>query len=200
MPETTNVHPSPPTATRDNALSLVRWIALVAIAGVALGLAMSWLAQRVTLRSPVAASASDAGGAYPAPDFRLPSLTGGQLGPPDYLGKVVVIDFWASWCGPCRVQAELLDELAGVVDPAQVQFLAVNVGEDEATVRSYVEKTPFPYPVVLDPNSSLGNTYPLHGLPTMMVINKQGAVTFLRTGITDKSTLQAEMVEAGLET
>ncbi len=200
MPETPESNTPSTTATRENALSLLRWIALVALAGVTLGLAMSWIAQRVTLRSPVASSNSDAGGAYPAPDFRLASLDGGAVGPPDYLGKVVVIDFWASWCGPCRIQAQLLDELAHSIDTSQVQFLAVNVGEDEETVRNYVEKTPFPYPVILDPQSSLGSRYPLHGLPTMMVINKEGVVTFLRTGVTDKPTLQAKMAEAGLET
>ena len=66
-----------------------------------------------------------------------------------------------------------IEEMRAEVDPSQTQFLAINLGEDEAKVRKYVEKTPFSYPVIMDPSSSLGSRYPLHGLPTMMVINKE---------------------------
>ena len=132
--------------------AIVRWVVLVALAFGMLGFGLSWLAGSLDLDSPVARnSVSGPDGGGDLVEFRLPQLAGGpDIGPPDFRGKVVVIDFWATWCGPCRLQAKFLDELFHELPADQVQFLAVDVGEDEATVRAYVEKTPFPYPVLLD--------------------------------------------------
>ena len=96
--------------------------------------------------SPGAAGApgTAASRSYPSPSFSLSSLEGRELGPQDFLGQVVVIDLWATWCGPCRMQAQFLDALHREYDGKGVQFLAVNSGEDTATVEAYVQRTPFP--------------------------------------------------------
>ncbi len=180
--------------------ALVQWLVLVSIAFGVLAGGMTWVSRSVAIPSPAAPPASSeagAGSAYPAPDFRLASLDGGQISPADYAGEVVVIDFWATWCGPCRLQAKHLEELHEEYDGKGVRFLAVDLGEDEQTVRRYVEKTPFPYPVLLDPRDDLSARYQILGLPTVMIIDKAGAISFLETGVSPVSLLRNELVEAG---
>ncbi len=131
-------------------------------------------------------------------DFRLPDLDGNSVGPPDFAGKVVVAEFWATWCAPCRVQAKMLDKLFHEVDPDDVQFLAINVGESAAKISPYLEKTPFPYPVLLDEGDQLMERYRLIGLPTILVVDRAGEITYSHVGLVDSGTLRLELIKAGM--
>jgi thiol-disulfide isomerase/thioredoxin len=132
------------------------------------------------------------------PDFRLKTLDGRKLGPADFRGQVVVVDFWATWCGPCHIQARILEPISKDYEGKGVQFLAANVGEDEATVRSFVKKKPFPYPVLLDSESTVSGNLGIYALPTLMVIDKKGKVALLQSGLVDGPTLRKALKEAGV--
>ncbi len=182
--------PSIPDSRR-HGLAIARWLLLIAASGVMLAAGLGWVSRSVTAQAPEPR--------YPAPEFRLASLDGPEIGPEDYSGEVVVVELWATWCGPCRLQARFLEELHRELDGRGVRFLAVSVGEEEATVREYVERTPFPYPVLLDPQDTLGQRYQIIGLPTVMIIDRQGVVTFLETGVSDTERLRYELEVAGAD-
>lgn len=198
----TVAQPKDPAASY--ALAIVGWGALVIGAFLVIAVGMGWAAKVLFLGStPAGVDGGSASSrlpagqalAFPTPDFRLPTLDGGTSSPADYLGKVVVVDFWATWCGPCRLQAKVLEDLRAEVGD-DVQFLAVDIGEDEKTVRNYVAKRPFPYPVLLDSSDSLSAPYNIYGLPTVMVINPAGQVVFHQTGVTDLAELRKEVAAA----
>ncbi len=138
-------------------------------------------------RSPEAEAATD----LAVPDFRLASLDGPKMGPSSFAGKIVVFDFWASWCLPCHVQADILKPLHEDFSDRGVEFVAVNVGEAERQVRQFVEKRPFPYPVLMDPADEVSVLLGIYGLPTVMVLNPRGEVAFLRTGVSPERDLRA---------
>lgn len=194
----------PTASARADGLAIVRWLLIVAVAFGVLAAGLRWVSKPAADASPdpVAIAGDDPadGGdpAYPAPDFRLASLQGEHIGPPDFRGKVVLVEFWATWCSPCRVQARFLEQLHRELE-GEVQFLAIDVGEDEDTVREYAAETPFPYPVLLDPEDTLGPRYRIYGLPTVMIVDRQGAVSFLRTGISDLPTLRRALAASGAE-
>lgn len=129
-------------------------------------------------------------------DFDLASLDGGAVSAADYRGRVVVIDFWATWCGPCREQEAILAGLVGDYDPDEVAFLAINVGEARPLVEAFVREDPFAYPVLLDPAETLGARYGVYALPTVLVADPRGAVTFTRMGITPAATIRRAISEA----
>lgn len=187
---------SPPEESRGSDFtSILRWILIVAVLFAGVALMMNHFARTVPVQSPITEPIANA--AYPPPDFRLATVDGKELGPHDFLGQVVVIDVWASWCGPCVLQARFLEQLQEEFDGAGVQLLALNAGEDLETVRAYVAKTPFPYPVLLDPSDTISSRYQLMGLPTVMVIDREGQISFIRTGVTDLPTLREKVIEAG---
>ena len=197
--------PEPTPASRNSArpagMALLRWGVAVTAVFAVVALASGWVSKSVAIPSPVTTeappeAATGAAGAQQA-DFRLATLEGGrQLGPPDFAGDLVVIDFWASWCAPCRLQAKFLEQLHEETAGEGVKFLAVNAGESAETVRKYVEKTPFPYPVLLDPEDSLSARYRLFGLPTVMIVDRSGAVSFLETGVSDTDRLRQALAAA----
>ena len=179
------------TADRSPTIALVQWLLLVAAVFVAVAAGMSFVVRAIEL------SADDPDAVVA--DFRLASLDGRRLGPPDFAGQVVLVEFWATWCGPCRLQAKFIEELHRDLAGNGVGFLAVSVGEDEATVREFVDETPFPYPVLLDPDDRLSADYSILGLPTVMIVDRRGKVTYLETGLRDADVLRQKLKAAGAE-
>ena len=141
-------------------------------------------------RAPEAEAASE----RQVPDFRLASLSGEELGPSSFDGRVVVYDFWATWCLPCHLQADILKQLHSEFADAGVQFVAVSIGEPEDTVREFVDRRPFPYPVLVDPHDEVSVKLGIYGLPTVMVVDERGEVAYLRTGISPEGVLR-ELLE-----
>ena len=181
------VHPSSRGPTTSVALLVVGLILLIA------GGLFVWK----TLQ-PGTGETPEAQGGPPVPDFDLPDLDGGRIRLTDYAGKVVVVDFWATWCAPCRLQAKILDELYSEVQGPSIEFLAVSLGEPEDLVRQFVEKSPFPYPVAVDSEEVLGISLQIYALPTVMVIDAAGRIAYLRPGISDAETLRRVLDDAGV--
>lgn len=168
------------------ALGLVALLVLVAIVGLA-----AWRA----LVSGVEEGSVEAGSS-PAPAFDLAALDGERYRLDDFSGRVVLVEFWATWCGPCRLQAEILDRLYQEVGSEDLEFLAVSLGEPEDVVRDFVHKEPFPYPVLLDPEETLGYALEIYALPTVMIVDGGGQITFLRPGISDGEILRQALAAA----
>jgi thiol-disulfide isomerase/thioredoxin len=130
-------------------------------------------------------------------DFQLPTLDGRRLGPPDLPGRVVVVDFWASWCAPCHLQTAILEKLRPQYAPHGVEFLAVNSGEDEATVRQFVADKPFDFPVLLDPGEKVSARLGVMALPSLMIVDREGDVVYFRAGIVPERRLRELLQQAG---
>ncbi len=147
--------------------------------------------------SSSATSAKTAASDAPA-KFRLKALEGGKsLGPPDFPGKVVIVDFWATWCGPCQIQARILESLAKTYKGKKVQFLAANVGETSETVKSFLKDKPFPYPVLLDPDG-VSDDLGVFALPTLLIIDAKGKVAYFEPGIADADMIKKILRQSGV--
>jgi thiol-disulfide isomerase/thioredoxin len=134
-----------------------------------------------------------------APEFTLLSLAGEQVSIADLAGEVVVIDFWATWCGPCRYQAAILEALHEEFGDQEVRFLAISLGEPDDIVRTFVDNNPFPYPVLIDPDDLLSIELGVYVLPTVMILDLEGRVSFFQPGVTQIEPLRRALYEAGVE-
>ncbi|MCH9650418.1 MAG: TlpA family protein disulfide reductase [Deltaproteobacteria bacterium] len=132
-----------------------------------------------------------------APDFRLASVDGGELGSEDFEGRVILLDFWATWCGPCHVQAEILEPLYEEFRHQGLEIFSIDLGEEEAKVQAFLEKNPVPYPVLMDFDGEVSDRYGVFALPTVLIIDRQGQIAFTRGGITGADTLRS-VIEAEL--
>jgi len=136
----------------------------------------------------------------PAPDFSLPRIDGesGDLALASLRGKVVLLDFWATWCTPCVKMIPLLHALHHEWSPRGVEFLGVDSDGDGATyeeVRAFVAAHPAPYPTVLDDGRANG-LYKVTGLPHMVVVGRDGSIESVFFGTTSKLELEAAFRKA----
>jgi thiol-disulfide isomerase/thioredoxin len=131
-------------------------------------------------------------------DFRLKTLDGAKrLGPADFKGQVVVVDFWATWCLPCRAQAKELEPVVRDLKGRGVQFLGASVGEDPGVVREFLKSKPAPYPTLVDPEDEISVRLNIQALPTLMVVDKTGKIAYFHAGITYGDTLRQLIKKAG---
>ena len=119
-----------------------------------------------------------------APDFVLEDIDGTKRRLSDLRGKVVLVNFWATWCPPCRREMPSIERLSHVLKGADFAILAVNVAENLDTVFSFTGTLdPVPtFPIVFDRDSSVLKAWPVRGLPTSFVLDKQGRIAYRAVG------------------
>ncbi|MCO6413264.1 MAG: TlpA family protein disulfide reductase [Thiogranum sp.] len=120
-----------------------------------------------------------------APDFALNDIDGGVHTLSEYRGKVVLINFWATWCPPCREEMPAMQRAWQQLREEDVVFLAVDVGEDEDTIFRFTADYPVDFPLLMDIDSSVIQKWPVRGLPTTFIIDKQGRITYRAIGARD---------------
>jgi peroxiredoxin len=129
-----------------------------------------------------------------APDFSLPELTGAQLTLSDYHGKVVLLDFWATWCDPCREEIPHFIELQNDYGDRGLQIIGVSMDDGPEPVRDYYQRFKMNYPVVMG-NAKIGELYGgVLGLPIAFIIGRDGYIAKKHIGATDSSILEKEIV------
>jgi peroxiredoxin len=117
-----------------------------------------------------------------APDFTLKSASGENLRLSELRGEVVMINFWASWCAPCRQEMPLLDELYNQYSPMGFTILGVNVEEDSTKARQMLEESPVTFPVVFDSKSAVSKLYNVVAMPSTVLVDRDGKVRYLHRG------------------
>ncbi len=122
-----------------------------------------------------------------APNFKLKNIATGKMESlKKYRGKVVYLDFWASWCGPCRQSLPLLNELRTELKRKGFEVIAVNLDEDTEDAKTFLEQFPVVYPVLLDPAGDVPQKYELPGMPTSFLIDKRGRIQKIHVGFKPK--------------
>ena len=126
------------------------------------------------------ASASDVSG--PAPGFALESRHGGMVSLDEHRGNVVMINFWATWCGPCRQEMPHLEALHQRYESLGFTLLGVNVEDDPEGAAEWLEETPVSFPILFDPKNEVSELYDVIAMPTTVLVDRQGNKRFIHHG------------------
>lgn len=189
-----------------------RVIAAVAAAAVLAGAALivvfaaGWAGSGNSAVTDVGGNASavvySAGHRPPAPDFTATTLTGSRLSFSAYRGRVVVLNFWGSWCVPCRQEAPTLSAAAAQYRRSGVSFLGVDVRDTTASAMAFTRSFRIAYPSVSDANSAITLEFtavvPIAGTPTTLVIDRTGHIAGAVFGSVTYPELGTILAKAGV--
>ncbi len=120
-----------------------------------------------------------------APDFTLRASTGPNLRLQEQRGRVVMINFWATWCGPCRLEMPHLNRLYGKYRDAGFTLLAVNIDDDSNKAIDVSTKLGLQFPVLFDADKNVSRLYDLSVMPSTLLIDRNGRVRFIHLGYRD---------------
>lgn len=117
-----------------------------------------------------------------APDFALKSSTGENLRLSEYRGNVVMINFWATWCGPCRQEMPLLDELYTRYERVGFSLLGVNIDDDSRRAMQMIEDLGVSFPVLFDARKEVSKLYEVEAMPVTVLVDREGNVRHVHHG------------------
>lgn len=118
----------------------------------------------------------------PAPDFALKSSTGENLRLSEYRGDVVMINFWATWCGPCRQEMPLLDELYVRYERVGFSLLGVNIDDDSRRAMDMITELGVNFPVLFDSRKEVSKLYQVDAMPVTVIVDREGNVRHVHNG------------------
>jgi peroxiredoxin len=117
-----------------------------------------------------------------APDFVLQDTGGEAHRLSDYRGRPVLINFWATWCPPCRDEIPSMNRAWGKIAEEDIAMLAINVGEDEDTIFVFTADYPADFPMLLDREGEVIGNWPVKGLPTTYIVDPEGRIAYRAIG------------------
>ncbi|WOB06583.1 TlpA disulfide reductase family protein [Piscinibacter gummiphilus] len=120
-----------------------------------------------------------------APDFTLKTLNGPNMRLQEQRGKVVLVNFWATWCGPCRKEMPHLNRIADKYKSSGLVLMGVNIDEDVRNAAEVAGKLKVSFPVLLDTDKAVSKMYDLNSMPSTMVIDRSGKVRYVHRGYQD---------------
>jgi peroxiredoxin len=118
----------------------------------------------------------------PAPQFTLAARSGQDVSLAQYKGQVVMINFWASWCGPCRQEMPLLESIYKKYNKMGFTLLGVNVEPDSQAANEWLKQTPVSFPILYDKDSKVSKLYDVAGMPSSVIIDRSGKLRVLHRG------------------
>ena len=134
-----------------------------------------------------------------ATDFTLKDLAGKAHSLKGQRGKVVLLDFWATWCGPCRMQMPKVDMLSREFRNKGLVVFAINEGESVAAANAYLKKNRYTTMALLDGDQAVGRSYQVTGIPTLFVIDRRGTIVAHYVGVHTEESLRAALKKAGIQ-
>jgi peroxiredoxin len=118
----------------------------------------------------------------PAPDFTLKSASGENIKLSELRGQVVLINIWASWCGPCRQEMPLLDQMYQKYGDLGFTLLGVNVEQDSADAQRMLHDTPVTFPILFDTQNVVSKLYDVTAMPSTVIVDRDGNVRYMHKG------------------
>ena len=133
-----------------------------------------------------------------AEDFKLKDLAGKEVHLKSLRGQVVLLNFWASWCGPCRLEMPVIEKLHQQFKEKGLRVFGIN-DEDIETIREYVNEYEYTFPSLIDEEQEIARLYGIRGIPTMVVIDRKGTISHYRVGLSREGELRLWLRKAGIE-
>jgi peroxiredoxin len=130
----------------------------------------------------LAGAATATGPAPAAPDFALPSRDGKEVRLSELKGQVVMINFWATWCGPCRQEMPLLQQIHDKYEPLGFTMLGVNVEPDSVAAQNWLKGMPVTFPILFDRKSEVSSSFGVEAMPSSVLIDREGRVRHVHRG------------------
>ena len=131
-----------------------------------------------------------------APDFELQNLDEQPVSLSDLQGQPVLLNFWATWCGPCNYEMPFIQEIYDEWSDKGLVVLSIDIGETPSRVRDFIQSGNFSFPVLLDINQKVALEYNIRGIPTTFLIDKDGIIRGTKVGAFSSK----EEIESGIKT
>ena len=117
-----------------------------------------------------------------APEFELRDPDGNIHRLSDYRGRVAIVNFWATWCPPCRAEMPSMERAWKQIESEGILMIGINVGEDLETVNAFTEEYPVTFPLLLDEDAKTSIEWPVRGMPTTFVVDTEGRIVYRAVG------------------
>ena len=176
--------------------SVLSWRALILVVALA---GLGWLQwSRIPSEAESATKAAAARVNFPAPDFVLDTLDGKRVTWDDLRGKVVLVNFWATWCPPCRAEASDLQAAYQAHVKGDFVVLAIDNAEEDANVKNFADEYHLTFPILLDRDLQVSQRFQVMALPTSFIVDRNGIIRAVNVGGMDRAYLEAQLSNLGV--